>query len=232
VVGNSVTRELYQKMLTNLGVQITIIDHPEGIIRTLKAALDTKLVFDIVIFDDNLTDKADLDVGKQIRANKAFDEVKLMILTSFASRGDAQCFADAGFDAYLIKPLLGENLTDSLIGLLQNAKHNDQFITQHSIAESKRQQPEHFDAHILLVEDIQINQLVARYILEELGLTLDIVDNGLQAVEHFQQNQQDQYDPIYVLPDAGEWMGMKPPEPFETLKLLSLKQISKVTSIH
>ncbi len=205
VVDNSVTRELYQKILTPLGIEITIIDHPEAIIRTLKGALSTKLTFDIVIFDDNLTDKAGLDVGKQIRANEAFDETKLMILTSFASRGDAQVFADAGFDAYLTKPLLAENLTDSLVGLLQSTRNNKQLITQHSIAESKLQLPEHFDAHILLVEDIMINQLVAKQMLEDLGLTLDIVDNGLQAVERFKQHQllpqnsqQKPYDLIFM----------------------------------
>ncbi|MCJ8269964.1 MAG: ATP-binding protein, partial [Psychrosphaera sp.] len=202
VVDNSLTRELYLKLLTNLGVETTIIDHCEAIIRTLNTAQNTTTAFDIVIIDDNLTDKAGLDVGKQIRANKAFDPIKLMILTSFASRGDAQCFAEAGFDAYLTKPVLAENFTDSLIGLMQSdqnqsdqnksAQNNKQLITQHSIAESKLQHPEHFNAHILLVEDIEINQLVAKHMLEGLGLTMDIVDNGLQAVAHFQQRQQNQ----------------------------------------
>ena len=201
VVDHSVTRQLYLKLMTHLGIETTIIDHPEAIIRTLNTGLKTGVTFDIVIFDDNLADKAGLDVGKQIRANKGFDQIKLMILTSFASRGDAQCFAEAGFDAYLTKPLLAENLTDSLIGLMQSAQNNKQLITQHSIAESKLQQSAHFNAHILLVEDIEINQLVAKHMLEGLGLTMDIVDNGLQAVAHFQQrqkSQQKQYDLIFM----------------------------------
>ena len=37
--------------------------------------------------------------------------------------------------------------------------------------------------HFLLVEDNHLNQAVARGILEHMGATLDVVGDGLQAVE-------------------------------------------------
>jgi CheY-like chemotaxis protein len=45
-------------------------------------------------------------------------------------------------------------------------------------------QHSHFGAKILLVEDDAINQEVAKLLLEEVHLTVDIAENGLQAVNH------------------------------------------------
>ncbi len=44
---------------------------------------------------------------------------------------------------------------------------------------------------ILLVEDNLVNQLVAKAILEKFGLTLDIANDGLQAVQKFSNNTYD-----------------------------------------
>ncbi len=44
---------------------------------------------------------------------------------------------------------------------------------------------------ILLVEDNLVNQLVAKAILEKFGLTLDIANDGLQAVQKFSKNNYD-----------------------------------------
>ncbi len=43
-----------------------------------------------------------------------------------------------------------------------------------------------FKGHILLVEDNQINQLVAGDMLESMGLTYDVAEDGLQAVDKIQ----------------------------------------------
>ncbi|MBV1872617.1 MAG: response regulator, partial [Gammaproteobacteria bacterium] len=42
-----------------------------------------------------------------------------------------------------------------------------------------------YEGHVLLVEDNKINQLVAEGMLEDMGLSYDIAENGAQAVEMF-----------------------------------------------
>ena len=50
-------------------------------------------------------------------------------------------------------------------------------------------------ARILLVEDNDINQLIARALLEDLGLVVDVADNGQIAVELAQKSP---YDLVFM----------------------------------
>lgn len=55
-----------------------------------------------------------------------------------------------------------------------------------------------FNGHILLAEDTQINQMVAVSMLEKLGLSVSVANNGQEAVKLFQQKP-----PSLVLMDCG-----------------------------
>ena len=48
-----------------------------------------------------------------------------------------------------------------------------------------------YDARILLVEDIPANQLIARKMLQKMGLTVELAKNGQQAIDRFEENQYD-----------------------------------------
>ncbi|GAA6134039.1 hypothetical protein NBRC116188_08280 [Oceaniserpentilla sp. 4NH20-0058] len=56
---------------------------------------------------------------------------------------------------------------------------------------SKEDEQDKLSGHILLVEDNQINQLVAGDMLETLGLTFDIAENGEEAIEKVAVNNYD-----------------------------------------
>ncbi len=49
----------------------------------------------------------------------------------------------------------------------------------------------HMAGHLLLVEDNEINQMVAQEILQAVGYTLDIAENGQQALENLEKNTYD-----------------------------------------
>lgn len=61
---------------------------------------------------------------------------------------------------------------------------------------SEDQAPALFEGHVLLVEDNDINQLVAGDMLEGLGLTFDVVDNGQKCLDAVISEKQ--YDIIFM----------------------------------
>ena len=75
----------------------------------------------------------------------------------------------------------------------------EQFFTsddsEHHIHEKQERASQTLSGHVLLVEDNQINQVVAGDMLESLGVTFDIAEDGLQAVEAVENNQ---YDMVFM----------------------------------
>lgn len=66
-----------------------------------------------------------------------------------------------------------------------------------------------YGLHVLLAEDNAVNSMVATRMLEKLGCTVDVVPNGLQAIEAAQQNV---YDVIFMdvhMPEMGGYEATK-----------------------
>lgn len=57
--------------------------------------------------------------------------------------------------------------------------------------------------HILLVEDIEVNVIVAKSVLEKLGYTVDVAMNGQDAIKKFEQNYYDLLLLDIQLPDMS-----------------------------
>ena len=101
------------------------------------------------------------------------------MLTSVGRRGDAKRMAEAGFTAYLVKPVSPSQLLDTLSTVWGTwiAGISTQFITRHTLAESqtakttpatKTEKSKH--AHVLVVEDNIVNQKLVTRMLEIFGL--------------------------------------------------------------
>ena len=105
------------------------------------------------------------------------------MLTSIGARGDAKRLYQAGFDAYLTKPVRHTQLRECLsavLGIQRDVKpeHKHELVTKHSIAEDKRRK-----VRLLLAEDNPVNQKVALRIIEKLGYRADAVANGKEAIK-------------------------------------------------
>jgi signal transduction histidine kinase/CheY-like chemotaxis protein len=129
----------------------------------------------------------------EIRKVKLFDNLKLVMLTSMGQRGDAQRFSKMGFSAYLLKPVVINELLNTMKVIIDNnhvLKNTQPLLTSHSIAslEKANKEPK---AKILLVEDNRINQQVALGILNKSGYSVDIAVNGLHAITTLEKQKSD-----------------------------------------
>ena len=61
--------------------------------------------------------------------------------------------------------------------------------------EETKKSVERFDAHILLVEDVLVNQKIAGAMLNNLGVTIDVASDGVEAVNMWSKNE---YDLIFM----------------------------------
>jgi CheY-like chemotaxis protein len=121
-------------------------------------------------------------------------------MTSMGTRGDAKYFAKLGFNAYFPKPATTSDLFDTLALTINDSEliaQAEPLITHHylqgfehsqdhehiSAIPSNKNQKDLSKCRLLLVEDNRINQEVAKHILAEFNINVDIAGDGIEALE-------------------------------------------------
>ncbi len=146
----------------------------------LHAAAAAEEPFAVAIVDQTLPEMKEMTLGLTIKRDSEIAGTTLIMLTAFGKRGDAVLFRDAGFAAYLTKPVKQSQLYDCLVELLgrrqEGSGHEPTLVTKHSLRESRRRR-----VRILVAEDNAVNQEVVRRTLNKLGYRVDVVADGREA---------------------------------------------------
>ena len=179
---NETNRMVVGGLLEQWGFRHDEVPDANTALDTLKAAITDNDPYRIAILDMLMPGIDGKELGREIKADSTLAQTRLIMMTSFAKRGDAALMKEIGFDGYLPKPVKQSILFDSIVTLLTDKPHELQkkdqnLITRHTIAESKRGA-----IRILLVEDNITNQQVALAILKKIGYRADAVANGEEAI--------------------------------------------------
>lgn len=137
--------------------------------------------YELAILDMQMPDMDGLTLGKLIQEETSVPNPRLIMMTSVGRAGDAKRFKDAGFSAYLVKPVGQLDLMDALSTVISGhpiEREDQPIVTRHTVREMRRK-----NIRILLAEDNIVNQHVALKFLEKIGHTaVDTVKNGQEAV--------------------------------------------------
>jgi two-component system sensor histidine kinase/response regulator len=134
VDGNAINRRVIAEQLAAWGC----IAHCH--LRAADARAETTAC-QLAIIDAQLDDDsgAGLDLGRSLRQGCHGAQLGLILLTSIGQRGEAKLAENAGFNAYLVKPVRQLDLRDALAAVA----HAQQFgelqglVTRHSLAEHR-----------------------------------------------------------------------------------------------
>lgn len=110
VEDNPDNRLLLHVLLNDLYEVTEYVDGFEAIARIPLAPPD------MVLLDVSLPGMDGLAVLKELRANSAVGRVPIIALTAHAMTGDRERFLGAGFDDYVSKPIVDEQLLFDAIG--------------------------------------------------------------------------------------------------------------------
>jgi PAS domain S-box-containing protein len=179
---NRTNRHLLTTLLASWGCRATEADGAHAALEELNAAVAAGHPYEIALLDMNMPEQDGESLGRQMRDDPALANVQRVMLTSAALRGDANRLREAGFAAYLTKPLKEEHIQRCLAALRGRVADVDAvptLITRHTLEEA----PQGRIGHILLVEDNPINQKVASTLLKKRGHSVKIAANGALALE-------------------------------------------------
>lgn len=161
--------------------------------------------FDIALLDIKTPKIDGVELVKKIKADPSFKFIKLILMSSISSRAETKNFAGVDFDSYLPKPSITSNLHHALaevssnddLLVLKKALEKSCFIRALGNRDKHINCPQ--DTRLLLVEDNQVNQLVAKEMIEDFGLTVDIASNGIEALHALKLAEHNDYYSLVLM---------------------------------
>ncbi len=143
----------------------------------LEKSLENNQPYDIAIIDIVLPGMNGFQLLRRIKEIPAYGKLKAILLTGQQNKEEGKTALEAGFSAYISKPIEHARLFNAVSSILSSKERIDTKVP----ASEKKQEGE--QALILLAEDNPVNQRVARLQLEQLGFGCHSVANGKAAVE-------------------------------------------------
>ncbi|EIJ42312.1 PAS domain S-box [Beggiatoa alba B18LD] len=181
---NDVNRLVAMNMLQELGCQVTEAINGK---MAVEKILDNDYQYDFVLMDVQMPEMDGIEATRLIRELENINQHLIIIaMTAGAMKGDADRCLKAGMDDYLAKPITLERLT-AVIGkyIALEQPNSEKLTTKEGNMMLPNQQK------VLLVEDNEVNSLVAITMLEQLGYQVESVVNGKEAVAICQEKQYD-----------------------------------------
>ena len=177
---NGSSRQLLHDYASSWGMQcFDEADGPQALALLREMAAKGKPC-DLAILDSQIPGMETLELARTIKTDPELASLRLVLLSALGRKGDAAAAHRAGFSAYLTKPVRYAQLRDCLISVMSGSQELElPLVTQHTLREAKN----NAEARLLLADDNLINQKVAVRMLEKLGYRVDVVANGLEAVE-------------------------------------------------
>ena len=177
---NATNRTIVEKQTASWGMlSESAKNGVEGLAR-IHEAFAAGEPFNFLVLDMHMPDMDGLDVAKNVQQDSRFDNLRMIMLTSVGYRGHASKAQQRGIDAYLTKPVRQTELHATFVKVLgkQGRDGTRTIISKYDIYESTPQ----FDLKVLLAEDNPTNQEVALAMLRNFGCSVDVVENGRQAL--------------------------------------------------
>ena len=180
---NATNLYLIQNYAQSWGIETYTTTCPTTGLAALREAAQEGNPFDVAIIDRTFPEQDGIQFGQRVKHDATITQTKLMLLTSVAQRGEALDAQQAGFDAYLTKPIHRMEFHDSLATMMGFATSNTQsspkpLITRHTVKEAQSQSR----TKILVADDHAVNQQLMNLLLEKLGFASDVVSNGQEAI--------------------------------------------------
>jgi PAS domain S-box-containing protein len=181
---NETNRTTLTALLAAWGVDTTTAADAGHALGALRRAAAADTPYDVALLDLRMPDIDGLDLAAAITHDPTLATTRCMILSSGGQPDHARA-ASAGIQEWINKPVRLADLRDALVrmGDLRCDDERDQPAADPVPEAEPADRAVDRGGRVLVAEDNTVNQLVARGVLENLGYTVEVVDNGREALD-------------------------------------------------
>lgn len=186
---NASARDILETMLNELGMHTaTAADGEQGLQMLLQARAAGN-PFELILLDWLMPSMDGIETARAIN-NSMPDDIPAILMVTAGSYEKLSSLVDTvGLKHVLTKPVNRSSLYDSILETLSLQEQKQ--VAQKTLDPGDYNFSAISHAHILLVDDVELNRLVATALLEETGVQIDTAVHGLQAVQMVDENDYD-----------------------------------------
>ncbi len=180
---SQLSQRILKEKLKSFTFDVTTVDSGKEALKVLHEAHKDSEPYELVILDWKMPGMDGIDLAKRINSSPDLSSTLTIIMVSDYGREEIiQQAESVGIKGFLIKPVSPSILFDTTISVF-----GKQVSLRPQRLYSKTLEPKRFDhiagARVLLVEDNEFNQQVARELLEKAGVAVEIANNGGEAIQ-------------------------------------------------
>ena len=172
---NQTNREILQQQLQGWRMRVTCAASGPHALALIDQAASP---FQMAILDMHMPRMDGLQLARELQAQPALADLRLMMLSSTYANADQHARQEAGILRYLNKPIRRADLLRVVTSVL---------AAEPTPPTVRRVPPARHTGllrgSVLLVEDNPVNQAVAKAMLRKLGLSMRLASHGAEAVE-------------------------------------------------
>jgi CheY-like chemotaxis protein len=178
---DSIALEVLNRYISSWGATIGMASTVETCLQSLYNEVEKGRPYDVVFL--SLSPNS-IKAAKQITSDPTLKKTKLILISDYdevMSKPDLQA---AGFTTSITKPLKQSQIFDAIVSTISESLH----VVVESPVTPKHDEKiaDHSKARILLVEDNQVNQMVAKKMLEKSGFLVFTASNGEESLQQLE----------------------------------------------
>lgn len=186
---SEVQRSMLGMHLANWGFEAELAEDSSCAIERLREAADQGCPFHVAIIDYEMPGVSGTSLAAAIRGADTTKETVLIAILPLDTEADAERLTAEGYSGSITKPLRQSQLCDAVMNAIACSRGQPSVVS--AISGAAAASEARASGYILLAEDNEVNQIVAKEVLLQAGFECDVVDNGRAAVEAVAARQYD-----------------------------------------
>ncbi len=181
-------REIIEHQLTTWGMFCRQVASGVECLQELDRTRRIGKPYDLMILDYHMPGMDGMELARRIKADAAFNQIKIVMLSSVSDIESQHHMRELGIVSRLLKPVRQSDLFDTLVALF--FEQAPETVLRNGTTDTALEVPR-IAARVLLAEDTIVNQEVAKIMLESLGCSYTLAENGRETLQACQQGGHD-----------------------------------------
>ncbi len=176
---NATNRRILEEILLNWGMKPSTAHSGRKALALLEHAAERGEAFPLVLVDAMMPGMDGLELADRINQTPALAETTIIMLTSAGQRLDENRCRELNIAGYLLKPVKQSQLLDTIVQTLVKIPTDEVKVPPSAHRKLKTSTRR---LGILLAEDNAVNRKLATALLEKMGHTVSVAENGREVL--------------------------------------------------